>query len=258
MKKQIYILLTAVSALFALSGCNRETEELGEKPVRGEIAVTTQQDLNNVPATAYSKTGEVLRYVLEVWTRDAEPRCVLHQTAEGDEDGTVFDVVLIPGTYDFLYWADNGSEYYKTDDLRKVEISTEGDTHTPGSDAFACAKPAVEWNGGAIGAVTLKRPVAKLIIQNTSAFSSVNNVTVEYTGLLTQYDVLTGTASVPADVVVSFPDTESGSSLVGEDYLFVSSTGQQIDVAVTVGATIRQVQALQLKPNYMTQLTATF
>ena len=250
MKKQIYILLTAVSALFALSGCSRENDkEFGEEPVRGEIAVATQQGLNNVPAAAHSKAGGTLHYVLEVWTRGAEPLCVLHQTTTGDVDGAVFDVALIPGTYDFLYWADDGSGYYTTDDLRKVKVSRNGDR--PGCDAFACATPAVEWNGGAMGGVTLKRPVAKLTIQNSSAFST-------YKGLLTQYDVLTGTASEPADVVVSFPDTENGSSMVGEDYLFAPATGQQIDVAVTVGSTVRQVQALQLKPNYMTTLTATF
>ncbi|WP_071135158.1 DUF6562 domain-containing protein [Millionella massiliensis] len=257
MKKQIYILLTAISALFALSGCSRESDkEFGEEPVRGEIAVATQQGLNNVPAAAHSKVGETLRYVLEVWTLGAEPRCVLHQTTTGDVNGAVFDVALIPGTYDFLYWADDGSGYYTTDDLRKVKVSRNGDR--PGCDAFACATPAVEWNGGAMGGVTLKRPVAKLTIQNSATFSGVNSVSVTYKGLLTQYDVLTGTASEPANVVVSFPDTESSSSLVGEDYMFAPSTGQQIDVAVTVGSTVKQVPALQLKPNYMTTLTATF
>ena len=65
---------------------------------------------------------------------------------------------------------------YTTDDLRNVTVAmTSGSTpatYTPGSerDAFAYALPGVQWNGGNGVSARLKRPLAKLTMQNKEAF----------------------------------------------------------------------------------------
>ena len=81
----------------------------------------------------------VLAYTFEAWTRDANPRCVLHKTVTGTLTEAVFEIALIPGNYDFLFWADFGKGYYNTSDLR--QISFDGIPYMSGSDrdAFACA-----------------------------------------------------------------------------------------------------------------------
>ena len=173
MKKIFYLFLLPI----LLVGCSKETEKLSEpSPVGGMISVHSQREFSDGPLSASAIHSDVftrvagdavLAYTFEAWTRDANPRCVLHKTVTGTLTEAVFEIALIPGNYDFLFWADFGKGYYNTSDLR--QISFDGIPYMSGSDrdAFACALENVRWNGGNGVGATLKRPLAKLTIQNT-------------------------------------------------------------------------------------------
>ena len=172
MKKIFYLFLLPI----LLVGCSKETEKLSEpSPVGGMISVHSQREFSDGPLSASAIHSDVftrvagdavLAYTFEAWTRDANPRCVLHKTVTGTLTEAVFEIALIPGNYDFLFWADFGKGYYNTSDLR--QISFDGIPYMSGSDrdAFACALENVRWNGGNGVGATLKRPLAKLTIQN--------------------------------------------------------------------------------------------
>lgn len=264
MKKIFYLFLI----LILWVGCSKKTASLPEpSPVGGILSVHSQAALSNElqGVTEFSSkattraAGNVLTYTFEAWTRDANPRCVLHKTASGTLTEAAIEIMLVPSSYDFLFWADYGKGHYMTDNLRQVTVTP---TYTPAStserDAFACVLKGVEWNGGNGVGATLTRPLAKLTMLSAAPFSSEKTVEVQYRGVPTCYDILTGTASVPADIILSFPATVPGSALVGEDFLFVPSDGQHIALSMTVGGVQKGLDALKLEPNYQTNVTATF
>ena len=96
-------------ALTVLTGCNEETELTpGLTPVGGVISLRSESVLKNEPAAkaaTHSETaaGQRLTYTFEAWTKDANPRCVLHKTANGTFDEAAIEIALVPGTYDFLF-----------------------------------------------------------------------------------------------------------------------------------------------------------
>ena len=116
-------------ALTVLTGCNEETEPTpGLTPVGGVISLRSESVLKNEPAAkaaTHSETaaGQRLTYTFEAWTKDANPRCVLHKTANGTFDEAAIEIALVPGTYDFLFWADYGTGAYTTADLRQIKIA---------------------------------------------------------------------------------------------------------------------------------------
>ena len=147
----------------------------------------------------------------------------------------------------------------QTDNLRQVSLTRTPYTPGSGRDAFAFALPGVQWNGGNGVSATLKRPLAKLAMQNTAAFGTGGQeVSVTYTNVPTQYDVLTETTSAPQTLTLAFPATTAGSNSVGEDFLFVPYAGQSIGLSITVGNVTKGLDMLQLQQNYTTHVTATF
>ena len=128
MKKIFYLFLLPI----LLVGCSKETEKLSEpSPVGGMISVHSQREFSDGPLSASAIHSDVftrvagdavLAYTFEAWTRDANPRCVLHKTVTGTLTEAVFEIALIPGNYDFLFWADFGKGYYNTSDLRQISF----------------------------------------------------------------------------------------------------------------------------------------
>lgn len=269
MKKIVTILFLALTVL---TGCSKDEDPTPAPaaPVGGVISLRSEGMLDNEPTAKAATRGETaaeqtLTYTFEAWTKDTNPRCVLHKTANGTFDKAAIEIALVPGTYDFLFWADYGTGAYTTADLRQIKIAmTSGSTpatYTPGSerDAFAFALPGVQWNGGNGVSARLKRPLAKLTMQNEEAFNTGDKaVSVTYRNVPTQYDVLTEKTSAPQTLTLAFPATTAGSDSVGEDFLFVPAEGKSVGLSITVGDVTKGLDVLQLQRNYTTSVTATF
>ena len=133
MKKTVTILFLALTVL---AGCSKDENPTPAPaaPVGGVISLLSEGTLENEPAAKAATRGETaagqtLTYTFEAWTKDANPRCVLHKTANGTLDEAAIEIMLVPGTYDFLFWADYGTGAYTTDDLRNVTVAmTSGST----------------------------------------------------------------------------------------------------------------------------------
>ena len=262
-------IFTLFLALVILAGCSTEIESFLEtEPVSGVISLYSDEGLENESQTPrVSRTAvsaeESLTYTFEAWTRDSNPECVLHKTVNGTLTGAAIEIRLVPGNYDFLFWADYGKAYYTTDNLRHVGAIMNNEngalTYTPGKqrDAFACVKSNVNWNGGNGLSVKLSRPVAKLMIKNNKQFIEAGKkVSAIYRNVPTEYDVLTGKASVPETVELTFPQTTAGTEIAGEDFIFVPSEGYSIDLTIEVGDVKKYLDVLTVKPNFMTCVTA--
>ena len=254
-------ILTLFLALTVLAGCSKDESPTPApvEPVGGAISLRSEGALENEPAAKAATRSETaaeqaLTYTFEAWTRGANPRCVLHKTAAGTLTEAAIEIALVPGSYDFLFWADYGTGAYETGDLRQVAAKKYTPAAASERDAFACVLTDVQWNGGNAVSAELKRPLAKLKMRNRK-----EAVAVTYTDVPTQYDVLTGTASAPQTLTLAFPTTTSGSDSVGEDFLFVPSSAEHtVGLSVTVGSTTRTLDVLPLRPNCTSRVTATF
>ena len=247
-------ILTLFLALTVLAGCSKDESPTPAPvtPVGGAISLRSEGALENEPAAKAATRSETaaeqaLTYTFEAWTRGANPRCVLHKTAAGTLTEAAIEIALVPGSYDFLFWADYGTGAYETGDLRQVAAKKYTPAAASERDAFACVLTDVQWNGGNAVSAELKRPLAKLKMRNRKAFGTGGEaVAVTYTDVPTQYDVLTGTAT-------------AGSDSVGEDFLFVPSSAEHtVGLSVTVGSTTRTLDVLPLRPNCTSRVTATF
>lgn len=239
------------------TGCNEDSKE-SLAPVGGVISLSSRWGLENEPeAKSRVRANTNMKYVLEAWSRGVNSQCVLHEEFPGLSDGVAMEIMLIPGDYDFLFWADYDQGYYKTENLRAVEISTVA--YTSGErDAFAGVQRNVTWTTGTNLDVTLLRPLAKLVMQNKTPFTEENAVVVTYHDVPTQYDVSTGTSSVPQEITITYSNTESGKNIIGEDFLFIPSNGQLSKLETKVGDVRKSIDNLPLKKNYKTIVTARF
>ena len=128
MKQVTYIFLGMFLFALILTGCDTNSNEIpSPTPVEGFISVLPQTELKNVQPAPSTKAGNDARltYTFEVWTSGSDSRCVLHRTATGTlSGGTSFEISLVPGTYDLLFWADYGTEDYITTNLQAVKRKT--------------------------------------------------------------------------------------------------------------------------------------
>lgn len=259
-----YLCFLMSIVLFSLTGCQTDPEETPDPNlVKGVITVRSQSGLDNEPENKSMTKADgsaLLTYTIEAWSPEEPARCVLHQTTTGTlSGGATFDILLLPGEYNFLFWADYGTDRYITSNLREVKLSETPYTPNDQHDAFAGVCRNETWGEGAGFNATLTRPLARLNVLNTSVFNDPKSVSVEYSQVYTCYDVLTGTVSVPQyNVEVVFPETAAGSASVGIDYLFVPSDGTSESLSVTVGDVTKTVSDILFKPNYNTTLTSSF
>ena len=159
MKKIVTILLFALTVF---AGCSKDEKPTPAPtmPVNGVIYLHSESVLKNEPAAKAATRGataaeQTLTYTFEAWTNDTKPRCVLHKIANGTLDEAAIEIALVPGTYDFLFWADYGKGTYttdirhgrargvgyiheRTDTIRRIDRndirSANSDTRVPGND----------------------------------------------------------------------------------------------------------------------------
>lgn len=255
-------ILTLFLILTVWMGCDT-AEEAELLPVGGVIQFRPQEEMENEPAgkaSVRTKAGtEQLRYIFEAWTRDAQPRLVARKEVTGSITGVApLEISLVPGIYDFLFWADYGADYYSVGNLREVKVEESSYTSGKLRDAFAAAETAVCWETGTSLSVTLKRPLAKLKVCNKDKdFTVGKSVSFVYTNVPTQYDVLTGQVSAPKDLTVGLGVTSASSRLAGEDFLFVPAD-ELLEAKMTVGDVTKSIADLELKVNYTTTVIAKF
>ena len=269
MKNSRYIIALFVSSVLLLTGCNKqEQEEPQVVPISHVISVQSQTNLGNETENKLLKSeatkaneNTTLTYTLEVWTREETPQCIMHKTETGTIDqGVKFDITLVPGVYDFLFWADYDQGRYLTSNLRSVTLIPSTYTHNDQYDAFAYALSAVEWGPNTQINVTLRRPLAKILVSNTETFKAALPVSIKYNGIYTRYDVLTGEVSENSGTEnIVYPETIIGTNFIGENFLFVPADGQTtVSISITLGSTIKDITDLPLQFNYQTNASVQF
>ena len=132
-------------------------------------------------------TTDGLRYVVAVYDEAGTTEVKQETTFESNS----FTILLPPGTYKCLFWADYGSTNYDATDLTSVKElkSTEADAN---AEAFY-ANQSIKVNNGNQVNVTLNRAVAKVILRETDVLEP-GSMTVTYSRPLS-FNVADGTTT---------------------------------------------------------------
>ena len=154
-----------------LASCSQNEELFTDKGNNTVQQVTFTLATDEKPQTRATVDG--LRYVVAVYDEAGTTEVKQETTFENNS----FTIMLPPGTYKCLFWADYGSTNYDATDLTSVKElkSTEADAN---AEAFYANQSIKVSNGNQVN-VTLNRAVAKVILRETDVLEP-GNMTVTY------------------------------------------------------------------------------
>lgn len=154
-----------------LASCSQNEELFTDKGNNTVQQVTFTLATDEKPQTRATVDG--LRYVVAVYDEAGTTEVKQETTFENNS----FTIMLLPGTYKCLFWADYGSKNYDATDLKSVKDlkSTEADAN---AEAFYASQSVKVSNGNQV-AVTLNRAVAKVVLRETDVLEP-GSMTVTY------------------------------------------------------------------------------
>ena len=168
-----------------LASCSQNEELFTDKGNNTVQQVTFTLATDEKPQTRATVDG--LRYVVAVYDEAGTTEVKQETTFENNS----FTIMLPPGTYKCLFWADYGSTNYDATDLTSVKElkSTEADAN---AEAFYANQSIKVSNGNQVN-VTLNRAVAKVILRETDVLEP-GSMTVTYSRPLS-FNVADGTTT---------------------------------------------------------------
>lgn len=182
MIKKVFLML-GIAAM--LASCSQNEELFTDKGNNTVQQVTFTLATDEKPQTRATTDG--LRYVVAVYDEAGTTEVKQETTFENNS----FTIMLPPGTYKCLFWADYGSTNYDATDLTSVKDlkSTEADAN---AEAFYASQSVEVSNGNQVN-VTLNRAVAKVILRETDVLEP-GSMTVTYSRPLS-FNVADGTTT---------------------------------------------------------------
>lgn len=272
--KVIYAVLAAISSLVGCtqSGGSGSSPEL----VEGTVGIS-------VPAEVKDATDDAteVRYIMQAWTvgENGTSGKLAFEYVWPDRTvgkGVNEPVRMIPGVYNILFWADRDADgsgdVYNAEDLNKVRVvglqsggsGTGENSYVSGDerDAFCGVLRNYSFTAGAAMDITLRRPLAKVVVANASDISSSQDVSLVITGgLPLGYDVLT--EQPPTDnigeqsLTITYETTTAGSTAILTDYFFppVSSAPIEGTLKVEVAEQKLSLGSEDIVANYTTNIT---
>lgn len=288
--KKLYFIITLLFTVL-LASCSQEEPVNGETDnSRVSISAELPGDIAATRAQITIPTTHKLRCIIEVWTKSDSP-FLKYREEIAVAAGTVptFDFPLRPGDYTCLMWADfiaadaavsevtsvDGviythfeDTYYDTSNLHQLTVKDEFASNlfdTDLCDGFY-AKLEVKKNATAVNeSMKLKRPFAKLIVQETDAekFATLTGLTVSFEMPKT-FSVATGEPGAEMLTAVydkNFASAEDAPQILYTGYVFTPSTGLSLGSSIltfttAAGKSTREIpgESIELKRNQ--QMTA--
>ena len=182
MIKKVFLML-GIAAM--LASCSQNEELFADNGNNTVQQVTFTLATDEKPQTRATTDG--MRYVVAVYDEAGTTEVKQETTFENNS----FTIMLPPGTYKCLFWADYGSTNYDATDLTSVKElkSTEADAN---AEAFYANQSVKVSNGNQVN-VTLNRAVAKVILRETDVLET-GSMTVTYSRP-TSFNVADGTTT---------------------------------------------------------------
>ena len=285
MNKYLYICTLAGQLLIS---CQKENEQgLSNDPVEVSFTATTQGDrlitygseeggVSNLDFATHS-----LRYIMEIY--DASNALVANQTVKivtATPTTVNFDTRLVPGVYQFVFWADIVDKsnplndlHYNTSDLTNITFKNAYFGNDDTKDAYTTVK-IIDVRAGMTQHITLTRPFGKIRVLATDTPDNSNKWSkLRYYGNLPAgFNALTGE---PLTSVLTDPEYAVAAPVYGEtgpeqtmawDYIFTPAAGASsytFDVTVYSDAGISSIKTklltnVPIQRNKLTTITGNF
>lgn len=167
MKKINYILIALMTMLLAVSCSQDETITADNKGDEAAVSLSIQLPDSGPLTRAYGDAGKIDQLVYQVFQLDKGGKIVssvfhVENDASFNPDETVTLSLLKGKSYKIAFWAQKkGTGYYKTDDLRAVEVNYAGANNDEGRDAFFKTEEFTVKSDASLN-VVLNRPFAQI------------------------------------------------------------------------------------------------
>lgn len=239
-----------------LASCSQNEELFTDKGNNTVQQVTFTLATDEKPQTRATTDG--LRYVVAVY--DETGTTEVKQETTFKNNG--FTILLPPGTYKCLFWADYGSTNYDATDLKSVKDlkSTKANAN---AEAFYASQSVEVSNGNHVN-VTLNRAVAKVILRETDELET-GSVTVTYSRP-TSFNVADGTTTgTESDTkTLSIKNKIQGTTdspvEIGSFYVLASANEANLNNFVTKYNEEKEktISNVPVQANYLTYITGRY
>lgn len=253
MIKKVFLML-GIAAM--LASCSQNEELFSDKGNNTVQQVTFTLATDEKPQTRSTTDG--LRYVVAVYDEAGTTEVKQETTFENNS----FTILLPPGTYKCLFWADYGSTNYDATDLTSVKElkSTEADAN---AEAFYANQSVKVSNGNQVN-VTLNRAVAKVILRETDVLEP-GSMTVTYSRPLS-FNVADGTTTgTESDTkTLSIENEIQGTTdspvEIGSFYVVASADEANLDNFITQynEEEKKTISNVPVQANYQTYITGKY
>ena len=253
MIKKVFLML-GIAAM--LASCSQNEELFTDKGNNTVQQVTFTLATDEKPQTRATTDG--LRYVVAVYDEAGTTEVKQETTFENNS----FTIMLPPGTYKCLFWADHGSTNYDATDLTSVKVlkSTEADAN---AEAFYASQSVEVSNGNQVN-VTLNRAVAKVILRETDVLET-GSVKVTYSRPL-NFNVADGTTTgTESDTKTLSIENEIHGTTdspveIGSFYVLASANEANLDNFITKynEEEKKTISNVPVQANYQTYITGKY
>lgn len=238
-----------------LASCSQNEELFSDKGNNTVQQVTFTLATDEKPQTRATTDG--LRYVVAVYDEAGTTEVKQETTFENNS----FTILLPPGTYKCLFWADYGSTNYDATDLTSVKElkSTEADAN---AEAFYANQSIKVSNGNQVN-VTLNRAVAKVILRETDVLEP-GSMTVTYSRPLS-FNVADGTTTgtesdtKTLSIANEIQGTTDSPVEIGSFYVLASADEANLDNFITkYNEEEKTISNVPVQANYQTYITGKY
>lgn len=238
-----------------LASCSQNEELFSDKENNTVQQVTFTLATDEKPQTRATTDG--LRYVVAVYDEAGTTEVKQETTFENNS----FTILLPPGTYKCLFWADYGSTNYDATDLTSVKElkSTEADAN---AEAFYANQSVKVSNGNQVN-VTLNRAVAKVILRETDVLEP-GSMTVTYSRPLS-FNVADGTTTgtesdtKTLSIANEIQGTTDSPVEIGSFYVLASADEANLDNFITkYNEEEKTISNVPVQANYQTYITGKY
>ena len=252
MIKKVFLML-GIAAM--LASCSQNEELFSDKGNNTVQQVTFTLATDEKPQTRATTDG--LRYVVAVYDEAGTTEVKQETTFENNS----FTILLPPGTYKCLFWADYGSTNYDATDLTSVKElkSTEADAN---AEAFYANQSVKVSNGNQVN-VTLNRAVAKVILRETDVLEP-GSMTVTYSRPLS-FNVADGTTTgtesdtKTLSIANEIQGTTDSPVEIGSFYVLASADEANLDNFITkYNEEEKTISNVPVQANYQTYITGKY
>ena len=238
-----------------LASCSQNEELFTDKGNNTVQQVTFTLATDEKPQTRATTDG--MRYVVAVYDETGTTEVKQETTFENNS----FTILLPPGTYKCLFWADYGSTNYDATDLTSVKDlkSTKADAN---AEAFYASQSVKVSNGNQVN-VTLNRAVAKVILRETDVLEP-GSMTVTYSRPL-NFNVADGTTTgtesdtKTLSIANEIQGTTDSPVEIGSFYVLASADEANLNNFITkYNEEEKTISNVPVQANYQTYITGKY